>query len=96
MKKVGLKLNIEKTKIMVSGPITSWQVDEENVETVADFILGDSKITGDGDWTTKQEYLKKWPWVAETFGIQFLHLLLTDNITVLSILWGFCELSKLE
>ena len=48
------------------------------------------------DWTTKQEYLKKWPWVAETFGIQFLHLLLTDNITVLSILWGFCELSKLE
>ena len=47
--KVGLKLNIQKTKIMASGPITSWQVDEENVETVADFILGGSKITGDGD-----------------------------------------------
>ena len=47
--KVGLKLNIQKTKIMASGPITSWQVDEENVETVADFILGGSKITADGD-----------------------------------------------
>ena len=47
--KVGLKLNIQKTKIMASGPITSWQVDEENVETVADFILGGFKITGDGD-----------------------------------------------
>ena len=47
--KVGLKLNIQKTKIMVSGPITSWQIDEETVETVTDFILGDSKITADGD-----------------------------------------------
>ena len=48
--KVGLKLNIEKTKIMVSGPITSWEIDEETVETVSDFILGGSKITADGDW----------------------------------------------
>ena len=48
-KKVGLKLNIQKTKIMASGPITSWQIDEETVETVADFILGGSKITADGD-----------------------------------------------
>ena len=47
--KVGLKLNIQKTKIMVSGPITSWEIDGETVETVADFILGGSKITADGD-----------------------------------------------
>ena len=49
--KVGLKLNIQKTKIMASGPITSWQVDGETVETVADFILGGSKITVDGDFS---------------------------------------------
>ena len=49
--KVGLKLNIQKTKIMASGPITSWQIDRETVETVADFILGSSKITGDGDYS---------------------------------------------
>ena len=47
--KVGLKLNIQKTKIMASGPITSWQVDGETMETVRDFILGGSKITADGD-----------------------------------------------
>ena len=47
--KVGLKLNIQKTKIMASGPITSWQIDRETVETVSDFILGGSKITADGD-----------------------------------------------
>ena len=47
--KVGLKLNIQKTKIMASGPITSWQIDRETVETVADFIFGGSKITADGD-----------------------------------------------
>ena len=47
--KVGLKLNIQKTKIMASGPITSWQIDGEKMETVADFILGGSKITADGD-----------------------------------------------
>ena len=47
--KVGLKLNIQKTKIMASGPITSWEVDRETVETVSDFILGGSKITADGD-----------------------------------------------
>ena len=47
--KVGLKLNIQKTKIMVSGPITSWQIDGKTVETMADFILGGSKITADGD-----------------------------------------------
>ena len=47
--KVGLKLNIHKTKIMASGPITSWEIDGETVETEADFILGGSKITADGD-----------------------------------------------
>ena len=47
--KVGLKLNIHKTKIMASSPITSWQIDEETVETVSDYILGGSKITADGD-----------------------------------------------
>ena len=47
--KVGLKLNIQKTKIMASSPITSWQIDGETVETVADFILGASKITADGN-----------------------------------------------
>ena len=47
--KVGLKLNIQKTKIMASGPITSWQIDEETVETVSDFIFPGSKITADGD-----------------------------------------------
>ena len=48
---VDLKLNIQKTKIMVSSPITSWEIDGETVETVADFILGDSKITADGDYS---------------------------------------------
>ena len=47
--KVGLKLNIQNTKIMASGPITSWQIDGETVETVADFIFGGSKISADGD-----------------------------------------------
>ena len=47
--KVGLKLNVQKTKIMASSPITSWEIDGETVETVSDFILGGSKITADGD-----------------------------------------------
>ena len=47
--KVGLKLNIQNTKIMASGPITSWEIDRETVETVSDFILGGSKITADDD-----------------------------------------------
>ena len=51
--KVGLKLNIQKTKIMASGPITSWQIDGETMETVADFILGGSKITADSDCSHK-------------------------------------------
>ena len=47
--KVGLKLNIQKTKIMASGPITSWEIDRERMETVSDFIFGGSKLTADGD-----------------------------------------------
>ena len=47
--KVGLKLNIQKAKVMASGPITSWEIDGETVETVADFILGGSETTADGD-----------------------------------------------
>ena len=47
--KAGLKFNIQKTKIMASGPVTSWQIDGETIETVTDFILGGSKITADGD-----------------------------------------------
>ena len=52
-KKVGLKLNIQKTKIMASGPITSWQIDGETMETVTDFIFLDSKITADADCSHK-------------------------------------------
>ena len=52
-KNVGLKLNIQKTKIMASGPITSWQIDGETVETMRGFILGSSKITADGDCSHK-------------------------------------------
>ena len=51
--KVGLKLSIQKMKIMASGPITSWEIDGETVETVSDFILGGSKITADGDCSMK-------------------------------------------
>ena len=51
--KVGLKLSIQKTKIMASGPITSWQIDGETMETVTEFIFLDSKITADGDCTIK-------------------------------------------
>ena len=55
MEKIGLKLNIQKTKIMASGPITSWQIYGETVETVADFIFLGSKITADGDYIQKSK-----------------------------------------
>ena len=58
--KVGLKLNIQKTKIMASGSITSWQRDWETVESVTDFILGDSKITADGDCSHEIKRLAPW------------------------------------
>ena len=53
--KVGLKVNIQKMKIMASGPITSWEIDGETVETVADFILGGSKIIADGDYSRENK-----------------------------------------
>ena len=62
--KVGLKLNIQKTKIMASGPTTSWQIDGETMETVTDFIFGGSKITADGDCSHKVKSSfeeKLWP-----------------------------------
>ena len=58
--KAGLKLNIQNTKIMASGPITSWQIDGETVETVADFIFGSSKITADGDCSDEIKMLAHW------------------------------------
>ena len=58
--KAGLKLNIQKTKIMASGPITSWQIDAETVETVTDFIFLSSKITADGDCTLEIKTLTPW------------------------------------
>ena len=59
--KIGLKFNIQKTKIMASGPITSWQMDGETVETVRDFILGGSKVTADGDCSheSKRRFLEE-------------------------------------
>ena len=58
--KVGLKLNIQKTKIMASGPITSWETDGETVETVSDFIWGSSQITADGDCSHEIKTLTPW------------------------------------
>ena len=57
---IGLKLNIQKTKIMASGPVTSWQIDGETMETVTDFILEGSKITGDSDFSHKIKTLAPW------------------------------------
>ena len=58
--KVGLKLNIQKMKIMGSGPVTSWEIDGETVETVSDIILGGSKITADGDCSHEIKTLTPW------------------------------------
>ena len=59
--KVGLKLNIQRTKIIAAGPITSWEIDGETVETVSDFILGGSKITADGDCSHEiKRHLTPW------------------------------------
>ena len=60
MEKVGLKLNIQKMKIMASYPITSWQIDGKTVETVSDFILGGSRITADGDCSHEIKTLTPW------------------------------------
>ena len=70
--KLGLKLNIQKTKIMASGPITSWQIDGETVETVPDFILGGSKITADDD-CSHEIRRKLTPW-KETYDQHRQHI----------------------
>ena len=75
--KVGLKLNIQKTKMMASGPITSWQVDGERVERVTDFIFGGSKITADGDCRheIKRRLLLGRKVMTNLNSVQFVHLL---------------------
>ena len=77
--KIGLELNIQETKIMASGPITSWQIDGETMETMRDFILGGSKITADGDWSheIKKHLLVVDGGVWSTFlpGVAFRHVI---------------------
>ena len=82
--KAGLKLNIQKTKIMVSALMTSWQIDEEIMETVTDFILGSSKITADGDCSHKIKNIK--PCIPQCFTdtrahpeLSFLHQVLSSG-----------------
>ena len=77
--KVGLKLNIQKTKIMASGPITSWQVDGETVETVTDFILGGSKITADGDCSHE---IKRYSFLGRKVMINLDSILKNRDITL--------------
>ena len=71
--KVGLKLNIQKTKIMASGPITSWQIDGETVETVTDFIVFISKITADGDCSQRHYFANKGP-ASQSYGFSSGHV----------------------
>ena len=77
--KVGLKLNIQKTKIMASGPITSWEMDRETVETVSDFILGGSKITVDGDCSHE---IKRWLLLERKVMTNLGSILKSRNITL--------------
>ena len=77
--KVGLKLNIQKMKIMASGPITSWQIDGETVETVADFIYLVSKITTDGNWSHE---IKRCLLLGRKFMINLDNILKTRDITL--------------
>ena len=79
MKKTGLKLNIHKTKIMASSPITSWQIDGEIMATVREFILGDSKITGDGDC---RHEIKRWLLLGRKVIIDLDCILKSRNITL--------------
>ena len=75
--KVGLKLNIQKIKIMASGPITSWQIDGESVETVADFIFLGSKITGDGDCSNE---IKRWLFLGRKVMTNLDSILKTETL----------------
>ena len=79
--KVGLKLNIQKTKIMASGPITSWEIDGETVETLSDFILGGSKITADGDCSHE---IKRCFLLGRKAMINLNSILKSRNITLLT------------
>ena len=89
--KVGLKVNIQKTKIMASGPITSWEIDGETVETVSDFILGGSKITADGDCSheIKRHLFLGRKVMAHLDSILKAETLLCQLRSILSRLWFF-------
>ena len=78
-KNVGLKLNVQKTKIMASGPITSWEIDGETVETVSDFIFGGSKITADGDCSHE---IKRWSLLGRKVMTNLDSMLKSRNITL--------------
>ena len=80
--KVGLKLNIQKTKIMASGPITSWQIDGEAVEKVSEFILGGSRITADGDGSheIKRRLLLGRKVMTNLSSVQFIRLVVSDSL----------------
>ena len=80
-KKVGLKLNIQKTKIMASGPITSWEIDGETVETVADFIFLGSKISADGDCSHE---IKRWLLLERKVITNLDSILKSRDITLLT------------
>ena len=79
--KSGLKLNIQKTKIMASGPITPWQIDGETMETVTDFIFLDSKITADGDWSHE---IKRWLLLGRKAMTNLDSILKSRDITLLT------------
>ena len=85
--KVGLKLNIQKTKIMASGPITSWQINGETVETVTDIILGGSKITADGDCSHEIKRLLLFGRKVMTNLVSILKNNLCQQRSILSKLW---------
>ena len=76
--KVGLKLNIQKTKIMASGPITSWEIDGETMETVTDFIFGGFKITADGDYS-HDILLSCWSQLSFS-SVQFSRSVVSDSL----------------
>ena len=89
--KVGLKLNIQKTKIMASGPISSWEIDRETVETVSDFIFGGSNITADGDFSheIKRSLLLGRKVITNLHSILKSETLLCQQRSVWSRLWFF-------
>ena len=80
MKRVGLKLSIQKTKIMASSPITSWQIDEEKVETMTDFICLNSKITVDGDYIQEIKGLLLFGRTAMTNLVQFSRSVVSNSL----------------